>query len=99
MLKNFKDLKVYLYPLKDLRTGEIITSENLKVHPRMNELYKFFKYNGKVIDIKDFDNDILEIYPRTALKMIANGEHGWEEMLPKGIAETIKEEGLFGYSK
>ena len=33
--------------------GNIITSENLKVHPRMKELYKFFKFNGKVIDIKD----------------------------------------------
>ena len=41
----FKDLKVYLYPLKDRRTGEIRNSENLKVHPRMKELYKFFKYN------------------------------------------------------
>ncbi len=44
----FKDLKIYLYPLKNHETGELITSENLKVHPRMKELYKFFKYNGKV---------------------------------------------------
>ena len=27
--------------------GEIINSENLKVHPRMKELYKFFKYQWK----------------------------------------------------
>jgi hypothetical protein len=95
----FKDLKVYLYPLKDQRTGEIKTSENLKVHPRMKELYKFFKYNGKVVDIKDFDPDILEIFSRTVLEMIANGKEGWEEMLPKGIAETIKDQRLFGYSR
>ena len=31
--------------------GEIITSQNLKVHPRMKELYKFFAYNGKVVDV------------------------------------------------
>ncbi len=95
----FKDLKVYLYPLKDRQTGEIKTSENLKVHPRMKELYKFFKYNGKVVDIKDFDADILEIFSKTVLNMIANGEEGWEEMLPRGISETIKDEKLFGYSK
>ncbi|SNR32169.1 nucleotidyl transferase family protein [Lutibacter flavus] len=95
----FKDLKVYLYPLKDERTGELKTSENLKVHPRMKELYKFFKYNGKVVDIKDFNPDILEVFSRKVLDMIANGEQGWEEMLPKGIAETIKEERLFGYSR
>jgi hypothetical protein len=95
----FKDLKVYLYPLKDERTGEIKTSENLKVHPRMKELYKFFKYNGKVIDIEDFDPEILEVFSKKVLDMIANGVHGWEEMLPKGIAETIKNERLFGYSR
>jgi len=95
----FKDLKVYLYPLKDLRNGEIKTSENLKVHPRMKELYKFFKYNGKVVDIKDYNPETLEIYSKTVLEMLANGTHGWEDMLPKGIAEIIKQEGLFGYSK
>jgi hypothetical protein len=43
--------------------GEIITSENLKVHPRMKELYKFFKFNGKVVDIDDFDPETLEVFP------------------------------------
>jgi len=95
----FKDLKVYLYPFKNAKTGEIVTSENLKVHPRMKELYKFFKYNGKVIDIKDYDTEILNVFSKTILDMIAAGNHGWEEMLPIGIADTIKEERLFGYSK
>ena len=94
----FKDLKVYLYPLKNLETGELLTSENLKVHPRMKELYKFFKYNGKMLDIKDFNPDILNILSRNVLKMIANGEDGWEKMLPPGISETIKSKRLFGYS-
>jgi len=95
----FKDLKVYLYPLKDRRTGEIKTSENLMVHPRMKELYKFFKYNGKVVDIKDYNPDILSVYSKTVLEMISNGKNGWEEMLPEGIPKIIKEERLFGYSK
>jgi len=95
----FKDLKVYLYPLKNSKTGEIVNSENLRVHPRMKELYKFFKYNGKVVDIKDYDPDILNVFSKTILGMIAAGNHGWEEMLPTGIADTIKDERLFGYSK
>ena len=95
----FKDLKVYLYPLKDGETGEIKNSDNLKVHPRMKELYKFFKYNGKVVDIKDYDASVMDIYSRKVLEMIAKGEEGWEEMLPLGIAETIKSERLFGYTR
>ncbi len=95
----FKDLKVYLYPLKDEKTGEFITSETLKVHPRMKELYKFFKYNGKMLDIKDYNPDILDVFSRTVLQKIADGEDGWEEMLPVGISEIIKDHRLFGYSR
>ena len=94
----FKDLKVYLYPLKNHETGEFITSENLKVHPRMKELYKFFKYNGKMLDIIDYNPEIMDILSRTVFKMILKGEEGWEEMLPQGISDTIKEQRLFGYS-
>ncbi|HXJ98657.1 MAG TPA: hypothetical protein VNJ50_07405 [Gelidibacter sp.] len=92
----FKDLRVYLYPMLN-EDGTIMDSENLKVHPRMKELYKFFKYNGKVVDITDFDPSILTIFSRSVLKSIAEGEKGWEEMLPLGVSKTIKEKHLFGY--
>jgi hypothetical protein len=95
----FKDLKVYLYPFKNDKSGEIVTSENLRVHPRMKELYKFFKYNGKVVDIKDYDPDILTVFSKTIIELIASGTDGWEEMVPTGVADIIKEERLFGYSR
>lgn len=93
----FKDLRVYLYPMQN-EDGSLTTSDNLKVHPRMKELYKFFKYNGKVIDITDFDPNILNIFSRKVLKMISSGEKGWEEMLPEGVAKLISEKNLFGCS-
>lgn len=92
----FKDLRVYLYPMEN-EDGTITNSENLKVHPRMKELYKFFKYNGKVIDITEHDPSTLTIFSRTVLKMINEGEDGWENMLPEGVAKLIKEKSLFGY--
>lgn len=92
----YRDLKVFLYPMKD-ENGVVVNSENLKVHPRMKELYKFFKFNGKVVDITNFDENDLEIFSREVLKMISKGKPGWEEMLPKGIAELIKRDNLFGY--
>ncbi len=91
----FKDLKVYLYPMRNPATGEILSSNNVKVHPRMKELYKFFKYNGKVVDIVDYDPNVLDIFSRDVLKRITNGEDGWEEMLPEGIAEMIRKKNLF----
>lgn len=95
----FKDLRVYLYPMLDPETGALITSDNLKVHPRMKELYKFFKYNGKVIDIDDHDPEILNVFSREVLKKIENNEQGWEDMLPNGVAKLIKEQSLFNYKK
>ena len=92
----YRDLKVYLYPMID-ENGQTIDSQNLKVHPRMKELYKFFAYNGKVVDIVDFDKNNLKIFSRELLKMIHHGKSGWETMLPDGTAELIKEHQLFGY--
>ncbi|MDG1502202.1 MAG: TonB-dependent receptor [Ulvibacter sp.] len=93
----FKDLKVYLYPMKN-KKGVFTTSENLKVHPRMKELYKFFKYNGKVIDVENYNPEVMGIFSREVLAMIEKGTPGWEKMLPKGVGEIIKEKKLFSYS-
>ena len=95
----FKDLKVYLYPMLNPKTGEYTNSENLKVHPRMKELYKFFKYNGKVVDIEDFDKENLKIFSREVLKMIENKQEGWEKLLPEGVSQIIKRKELFGYKE
>ena len=92
----YRDMKVYLYPMID-ENGIIMNSETLKVHPRMKELYKFFKYNGKVVDITNFNPKNLEVFSREVLKMINENKPGWETMLPTGVAQIIKEQELFGY--
>ena len=92
----FKNVKVFAYPTLD-KDGLIINSDNLKVHPRMKELYKFFKYNGKVEDVVDYEIDHLKIFSREVLKLINSGDSRWEDMLPKGVSKLIKEQKLFGY--
>ncbi|SHG16276.1 hypothetical protein SAMN05443549_102267 [Flavobacterium fluvii] len=93
----YRDMKVYLYPMIG-ENGEIMNSGTLKVHPRMKELYKFFKFNGKVVDITNFDPENLEVFSRQVLKMIGQNKPGWESMLPPGVAEIIKKKSLFGYN-
>ena len=93
-----KDLKVYLYPMLD-EDGTLITSDNLKVHPRMKELYKFFKYTGKLVDLQNYNPKILNIFSRKVLKMINSGVEGWEPLLPTVVSNMIKEHQLFGYQK
>lgn len=94
----YRDIKVFLYPMED-EHGDIVTSQNLKVHPRMKELYKFFAYNGKVVDITEFKKDNLKIFSREVLKMINNDTPEWEKMLPEGISDLIKAHHLFGFEK
>lgn len=93
------NLKVYLYPMKNLETGEIVNSNNLKLHPRMKDFYKFFKYNGKVVDIFDFDQDNLSIFSREILAKIKSNDDTWKDGLPEGIADMIIQNNMFGWNK
>jgi hypothetical protein len=93
----YRDMKVYLYPMLN-ENGEIVNSETLRVHPRMKELYKFFKFNGKVEDITNYNPENLEVFSREVLKMISDSKPGWESMLPSGVSEIIKNQNLFGYN-
>ncbi len=91
----FKDLRVYLYPMEN-ENGKVVTSDTLKVHPRMKELYKFFKYNGKVVDIDNYEEENLNVFSRKVLKMIADNKKGWQKMLPEGVSKLIMQKSLFG---
>lgn len=92
-----KDMRVYLYPYTDPSTGDKLTSDNLKVSDNLKELYKYFKLNQRIVDIKIYDASLSKIYSREILAMIAAGISGWEDKLPAGVADMIKERGMFGY--
>lgn len=93
----YNNLKVYLYPMIHENTGEIVTSNNLKLHPRMKDFYKFFKYNGKIVDIFDYEHNYLSIFSREILRKIKQNKEGWDDQLPNGIAALIRKEKMFGY--
>lgn len=94
--KVFRDrCNIFLYPWHE--NDMIINSHNLKVDDSLHDLYKYFKTNGKIIDIEHIDETILDIYSREVLKMIKEGKKGWEDALPIGVAEIIKAKQLFGY--
>ena len=59
------------------------------------ERQKVIQNSGKVMDIIDYDPEIMHIFSRDVLKKITSGEDGWQEMLPEGVADTIIENKLF----
>jgi hypothetical protein len=94
-----KDMRVYLYPYQDPETHQLLDSNNLKVHENLKELYKYFKHNNRIVDIKSYNPAFLGIYSREILRKIASNEAGWEIQIPEGVAEMIKERGMFGYKE
>jgi len=92
-----RDLKVYVYPFKDLKTGKLLTLENCPIHPRLKPLFEYLVYNKRLIDITDYNADVLDIYSKDVLDMIQHGCAGWEEMIPTYVDTIIKDNRLFGY--
>ncbi|MTG97798.1 MULTISPECIES: TonB-dependent receptor [Myroides] len=91
-----KNMKIYLYPMMD-KEKNIINSTNLKVDIQMKELYKFFKKQGQIVDITEYEEKHLGIFSRDVLKQLQEKKDGWEQQLPAGISQMIKEKELFGY--
>lgn len=92
-----RDLKVYLYPSQPEPSEEILTSKNMPVHPRLRPLYDYLINNGRIVDLEDFDPEVLQIQSREALRKIREGESGWETMVPNYVDVMIKKDKLFGY--
>lgn len=80
-----------------LKKDKLINSDNLQVNNKMKNLYKFFKDNKKIIDIKKFDKKLLKIFSWKVLEKIKNGDEGWENDIPKKVSTLIKKKKLFGF--
>ncbi len=92
-----RDLKIYLYPRRESDDSELITTKNFPVHPRIKPLYDYLVYNGRIVDIEDHDDSVLQISSREVLRMIREGEPNWEPMVPNFVDTIIKSNQLFGY--
>ncbi|MDF2439931.1 MAG: hypothetical protein JWN98_915 [Abditibacteriota bacterium] len=95
LFKN--DLKLFIYPLKDTQTGQLITLQKLKVAPHLQNLYEHLIENGFIESIDFYQRDYLHIFSRDVLKKIADGDAEWETMVPPQVAGIIKERKYFGY--
>ena len=92
-----KDLRIYVYPLRDSTTGELSTVENTQMPGDVNNLYRPLVERGRIKQLDNFDESVLHIFSRDVLKRIANNDASWESMVPREIAELIKERRYFGY--
>src|SRR5712671_8200538 len=97
LFKN--DLKVYVYPLQRHAGDTLETIHTLKVEPELQPLYDYLVGRGSFVQLDNFNPKFLPIFSRDVLKRIASGDETWDEMVPTGVAEIIRERGFFGYTK
>ncbi len=95
LFKN--ELKLYIYPLLDVATGDLTAVQNFEVAPRLRKLYGYLVERGCIEQLDNFNDKYLSIFACDVLRKIEDNDASWEEMVPPEVAEIIKRRGFFGY--
>ncbi|HXU81196.1 MAG TPA: TonB-dependent receptor [Polyangia bacterium] len=95
LFKN--DLRLYIYPLLDQKTGDLITAQTLQVAPSLRNLYAYLLEHGSIRQLDNVNRDYLRIFSRDALRKIRSGDASWEAMVPPEVAAVIKKRRFLGY--
>lgn len=93
LFKN--DLKLYVYPFREPKSGAIISAANLQVAPNLRHLYAYLLENRLIESMCGFNENCLPIFSRDVLAKIRRGDSSWENMVPPQVAAMIKERKLF----
>lgn len=92
-----KDLRIYVYPLRERGGEKLITIDNVEISGDLKNLFTYLVERGMIKQLRDFDESVLHIFSRDVLKRIDAGDASWEDMVPAEIAEVIKRRCFFGY--
>jgi hypothetical protein len=94
-----RDLRIYVYPLRDPATGDLKTVENVDMPVNVQGLYRHIVQGGRIRQLDNFNADVLHIFSRDILKRIGEGDSSWDSMVPVEIADVIRKRGFFGYQE
>jgi hypothetical protein len=94
-----RGLRLFVYPTLDPGSPRLLTVEDLPVAPPLAKLYAYLVERGSLVPLLGYDESVLPIQSRDVVQHIETGDAGWEAMVPREIAEIIKQRGFFGYSK
>ena len=90
-------LKLYVYPMVDESTGDLVTATKIDVAPNLRMLFQYLIDNQFIHEVTDYNPDYLRIHPPEALAKLQSGDPGWERMVPPEVVEIIKARQFFGY--
>jgi hypothetical protein len=95
--KLFPDnTRIFIYPETD-EDGHVTEFTDVKVPENLRFLYRHLLENGFLHGIECSDASLFNIYSRSILKKLSNGQDGWQKDLPIGVADEIIKHKFFGY--
>lgn len=92
-----RNVKLFVYPAQQQGSADLMTAQNVPIPEGVKFLYRHLLDSGQIVDIKNYNPDVLHIYSRNVLAAIEAGESGWEDQVPAKVAELVKSRNLFGY--
>jgi hypothetical protein len=90
-------LKLFVYPVEDDQTGDLLTATRFEVAPNLHHLYQYLIENGFIQEITNFNREYLKIFPPDVLAKMRAGDPTWEGMVPPEVSLIIKARRFFGY--
>ncbi len=92
-----RNVKVYVYPLMQEGSAELMNAQNLPVPQGIKFLYQHLLNSKQIVDVEGYHREHLHIFSKRVLEMLQTDEKGWEKMVPGIVAQLIKEKHLFGF--
>lgn len=75
----------------------IITARNVHIPDHLRNLYAHLLENHYIDCLTGYNEEYLSIFSRDVLQRMQHGDAAWEKMVPRKVAEIIKQRHLFGY--
>ena len=92
-----KESRFYVYPAFQEGSDELMTAQNIPIPEGVRFIYQHLLERRHIVDIENFNADILHIFSKDVLERIKTDEDGWEAMVPQKIADLVKQKQLFGF--
>ncbi|MEM7571351.1 MAG: TonB-dependent receptor [Bacteroidota bacterium] len=92
-----RNVKLYVYPAQQQGSSDLMTSENVPIPEGVKFLYRHLVGANQIVDIQQFQADLLHIFSKDVLREIRSGSDSWESKVPEAVAAIIKERHLFGF--
>jgi hypothetical protein len=92
-----RNVRVYVYPQRDERTGQTVTLGDVQVPGPLRHLVTYLVETGRLVPINGSNPEYLGLLGDTVRAKIERGDGTWEDAVPSQVADAIKRNRLFGY--